>query len=100
MGRVDAIVDGGICGVGLESTVISLAGEVPTVLRPGGITVEQLRKVLGDVQVDPAAVSYTHLRKGIGLIVRSTDPNLTAEKIAQVYDLPVEMVHVLSLIHI
>lgn len=54
MGRVDAIVDGGICGVGLESTVISLAGEVPTVLRPGGITVEQLRKVLGDVQVDPA----------------------------------------------
>ncbi len=54
MGRVGAIVDGGICGVGLESTVISLAGEVPTVLRPGGITVEQLRKVLGDVQVDPA----------------------------------------------
>ena len=44
MGRVDAIVDGGICGVGLESTVISLAGEVPTVLRPGGITVEQLRR--------------------------------------------------------
>ena len=40
--------------MGLESTVISLAGEVPTVLRPGGITVEQLRKVLGDVQVDPA----------------------------------------------
>ena len=35
MGRVDAIVDGGSCGVGLESTVISLAGEIPTVLRPG-----------------------------------------------------------------
>lgn len=54
MGRVDAIVDGGSCGVGLESTVISLATEVPTVLRPGGITVEQLRAVLGEVQVDPA----------------------------------------------
>ena len=54
MGRVDAIVDGGSCGVGLESTVISLATEVPTVLRPGGITVEQLRAVLGEVHVDPA----------------------------------------------
>ena len=54
MGRVQAIVDGGSCGVGLESTVISLVGEVPTVLRPGGITVEQLRAVLGEVRVDPA----------------------------------------------
>ena len=54
MGRVDAIVDGGSCGVGLESTVISLAGEIPTVLRPGGVTVEQLRRVLSEVRVDPA----------------------------------------------
>ena len=54
MGRVDAIVDGGSCGVGLESTVVSLAGETPTVLRPGGVTVEQLREVLGEVRVDPA----------------------------------------------
>lgn len=54
MGRVEAIVDGGPCGVGLESTVVSLAGKVPTVLRPGGITVEQLQRVLGQVQVDPA----------------------------------------------
>ena len=42
-GKIAAIVDGGSCGVGLESTVISLATEVPTVLRPGGITVEQLK---------------------------------------------------------
>lgn len=56
MGRVEAIIDGGSCGVGLESTVISLAGKVPTVLRPGGITVEQLKKVLGTVQVDPAVI--------------------------------------------
>ena len=48
-------------------------------------------------QPDPeiARWLYELERKGIGLIVRSTDPNLTAEKIAQVYDLPVEMVHVL-----
>ncbi|MDY4190819.1 MAG: L-threonylcarbamoyladenylate synthase [Oscillospiraceae bacterium] len=54
MGRVDAIVDSGSCGVGVESTVISLVGETPRVLRPGGVTVEQLREVLGEVEVDPA----------------------------------------------
>ena len=48
-------------------------------------------------QPDPqiAQELYELERKGIGLIVRSTDPNLTAEKIAQIYDLPVEMVHVI-----
>ncbi len=50
--RIDAIVDGGESEVGLESTVITLAKDVPTVLRPGGVTVEQLREVLGEVEVD------------------------------------------------
>lgn len=53
-GRVGAIVDGGACGVGLESTVISLAGEIPTVLRPGAVTLAQLREVLGEVALHPA----------------------------------------------
>lgn len=53
-GRIDAVVDGGPSEVGLESTVITLATEVPTVLRPGGVTVEQLRETLGEVNVDPA----------------------------------------------
>ena len=53
-GRLDAIVDGGQSEVGLESTVITLATDIPTVLRPGGITLEQLKKVIGEVQVDPA----------------------------------------------
>ena len=56
-GRVDAIVDGGPCQVGLESTVISLAGEVPRLLRPGFVTLEQLCDVLGDVAVDSAVLS-------------------------------------------
>jgi len=50
--RIDAIVDGGESEVGLESTVITLAKGIPTVLRPGGVTVEQLREVLGEVEVD------------------------------------------------
>lgn len=47
MGRVDGIVNGGDCEVGVESTVITVVTEIPRVLRPGGISVEQLRRVLG-----------------------------------------------------
>ena len=55
-GRVDALLDGGDCTVGVESTVITLAEGVPRVLRPGGVTVEQLRQVLGRVEVDSAVL--------------------------------------------
>ena len=55
-GRIDAVLDGGECAVGLESTVITLAADVPRVLRPGGVTVEQLREVLGEVEVDDAVL--------------------------------------------
>lgn len=53
-GKIEAVLDGGACEVGLESTVITLATDVPRVLRPGGITVEQLREVLGEVEIDHA----------------------------------------------
>lgn len=53
-GKIDAIVDGGPCSVGVESTIIDLTCEPPRLLRPGGITLEQLRSVLGTVDVDPA----------------------------------------------
>lgn len=56
-GRVDLFVDGGPCGVGLESTVLSLAGETPLLLRPGGVSLEQLRELLGEVRVDPAVLA-------------------------------------------
>lgn len=55
-GRVDALLDGGDCDVGVESTVLTLAAPVPRVLRPGGITLSQLRAVLGRVEVDPAVL--------------------------------------------
>ena len=53
-GRIDAILDGGPCRVGVESTVVTLATNPPRLLRPGGITLEQLESVLGPVEVDPA----------------------------------------------
>ena len=56
MGRVDGIVNGGDCEVGVESTVITVVTEIPRVLRPGGISVEQLRRVLGRVDVDRAVL--------------------------------------------
>ena len=48
-GRIDAIIDGGSCDVGLESTVIDVTEDVPKLLRPGGVTYEQLCDVLGSV---------------------------------------------------
>ncbi|MEQ2455244.1 L-threonylcarbamoyladenylate synthase [Flavonifractor hominis] len=53
-GKIDGIVDGGPCSVGVESTIIDLTEQPPRLLRPGGITLEQLRDVLGEVAVDPA----------------------------------------------
>ena len=53
-GIIPLIIDGGPCEVGLESTVISLVGDVPRLLRPGGVTLEQVRATIGDVEVDDA----------------------------------------------
>lgn len=56
-GRADAIVDGGACEVGVESTVVTLVGDKPRLLRPGGISLEQLEGVLGEVEVDSAVLA-------------------------------------------
>ena len=56
-GRIDAIVDGGPCGVGVESTIIDLTAPVPRLLRPGGLPLEALREVLGEVAVDRAVLA-------------------------------------------
>lgn len=55
-GRVEALLDGGDCAVGVESTVLTLTEKTPRLLRPGGITLSQLREVLGEVEVDPAVL--------------------------------------------
>ncbi len=48
-GKIDMMVDGGICSVGLESTVLDLSGDVPAILRPGGVTPQMLRPLIGEV---------------------------------------------------
>ncbi len=56
-GKIDAIVDGGPCRVGVESTIVDLTEERPRLLRPGGVTPEQLIAVLGDLVVDKAVTA-------------------------------------------
>ena len=56
-GKIAAIVDGGPCRVGVESTIVDLHEGTPRLLRPGGVTPEQLREVLGELIVDKAVVS-------------------------------------------
>ncbi len=56
-GRVPMVIDGGDCAEGVESTVITLATPVPKLLRPGNITVSQLKNVLGQVDVDDAVLN-------------------------------------------
>ncbi|MCL6612687.1 MAG: threonylcarbamoyl-AMP synthase [Peptococcaceae bacterium] len=51
-GRIDVILDGGPAGMGVESTVLDATGDVPVVLRPGGVTPDQIRETAGAVVLD------------------------------------------------
>lgn len=55
-GKIDAVVIGGDCEVGVESTVVSLTSQKPRLLRPGAVTPEQLKRVLPDLVIDDAVL--------------------------------------------
>ncbi|WP_316570581.1 L-threonylcarbamoyladenylate synthase [Neobacillus sp. YIM B06451] len=73
-GKIAGIVDGGPTGVGVESTVLDCTSEVPTILRPGGITREQLEAVIGNVEVDPALSGEDAKPKAPGMKYRHYAP--------------------------
>lgn len=52
-GRISMIIDGGRTNIGIESTVIDLTGKTPMLLRPGGVTLEHIQKLVGAVKVHP-----------------------------------------------
>ena len=95
-GKIEAIVDGGPCAVGVESTIIDLTCTPPRLLRPGGVTLEQLRSVLGEVAVDPAVtrlmqageqpkapgMKYRHYAPKAPVTVVAGDPSKSAAYIA------------------
>ena len=56
LGRVDMIIDGGSCEIGLESSVIDITSDIPTILRPGGVTKEDIEKLFGKCDYDPAII--------------------------------------------
>lgn len=61
--RVDLILDGGPCPVGVESTIVSLAGPQPELLRPGSITIEQLSSIIGSIRRS-LSVNHTPIAPG------------------------------------
>lgn len=85
MGKIDAIIDGGKCDVGVESSVVDISGEIPLLLRPGGITFEQLTDVLGSVkqnfefkdgeQPRSPGMKYTHYAPNAKVVVVRGDFN-------------------------
>ena len=95
-GKIHAIVDGGPCGVGVESTIIDLTCTPSRLLRPGGVTLEQLREVLGEVEVDQAVIrqmragekpkapgmAYRHYAPKAPVTVVAGDPDKSAAYIA------------------
>lgn len=58
-GRIAGILDGGQCGIGVESTIVDTTTPLATILRPGGITREMLEHRLGSVEIDPALFGVT-----------------------------------------
>lgn len=77
-GKIDAILDGGDCSVGLESTVISFVSKKPRLFRPGAITVEQIEKVIGKIDIDPAVLEVLDKDKKVmspGLKYKHYAPN-------------------------
>lgn len=88
-GEVSLILDGGSCDVGIESTVLDLTSDVPTILRPGAVTASMLADIVGSVSENGKIIKtakapgmkYTHYAPVVETISAST-----AERAAQEYD--------------
>jgi L-threonylcarbamoyladenylate synthase len=73
-GWIDIILDGGATPIGLESTVLDLTGETPLVLRPGGITLEQLERYIPNIQVKPRFLTTDTAASSPGQSIRHYAP--------------------------
>lgn len=66
-GRIAGIVDGGKTGIGLESTVVDVTGELPVILRLGGITKDELEQCVGYVDIDSGLITEKHTPRSPGM---------------------------------
>lgn len=76
-GRISGVLDGGSTGIGVESTVVDCTEEIPIILRPGGITKEQLEEVVGEVRVDPALTDHGQAPRSPGVKYKHYAPKGT-----------------------
>lgn len=66
--KCDVIIDGGACRVGVESTVISFTGGTPVVLRPGGVTIEDIEKLIGKVETPAPCPEEVNIVESPGMM--------------------------------
>jgi len=64
-GKIDMIVDGGASDVGLESTVLDITASPPRLLRPGGVTPDEIQSVVGEITIDKAVTEKIDPRKPV-----------------------------------
>ncbi len=95
-GRIDMIIDGGDCRIGLESTIVDVTGDVPVILRPGFYSGSRLEKIVGNYSVDPAVkgektdgppkapgMKYRHYAPKAELILVEGPPEAVVLKISE-----------------
>ena len=87
-GRIDAILDGGPTPVGVESTVLDMTTEPPKILRPGGVSREDLEEVLGRVEVRQ---TYRHYKLRIEVILVEGEPKSIVRKVRELAGLYLSM---------
>jgi len=95
-GKIEMIIDGGEVGIGVESTIVDVSGEVPTMLRPGAITMEMLRETIGTVAIDPAILgpmSEGMKPKAPGMKYRHYAPNAEMTLVEGEMDKVVEFIN-------
>lgn len=74
MGKIEVIIDGGNTGVGLESTVLDLSTDTPMILRPGGITLEDLKEIIPNITQDRSIIKNDIVPKSPGQKYRHYAP--------------------------
>jgi L-threonylcarbamoyladenylate synthase len=74
-GRVDMVLDGGATRIGLESTVLDMTGEIPTILRPGGILLEDIQTIAPNAQLLPKYLDAAAPSSSPGMLVKHYSPH-------------------------
>lgn len=96
-GKIDGVVDGGPCSVGVESTILDMTVTPPRLLRPGGLPLENLERILGEIEIDKAitgplregeqpkapGMKYRHYAPKAPVTVFIGNPRRTAQAMAQ-----------------